>query len=544
MAAILLKTFNGLKPISEPVLLENADAQRADNVMLNTGALRPLKTSTVLRSLFKVEPKTIYRFDPENNQPPESYWLEFDKDTDVMRSPIAQDQWNRLYWTDGDLQPKYAPAEMVIVAAADGSLPGHGYDLGVPEPSTAPTVTDFTEPTEITTISRNYVLTYWKSATSKESTPCKPTTVRAVDGEPVTFSSLPTTNKGDSGITHKRLYRLVPDPTPATTKTYRRLAEIDILEPEYVDEATDAEAALLPALTIGVDTPFPPLYPPVITAVPISTDEGTTTPILRHYVYVVAHLVHGGVTYNKSAPSPMMSIMADESQTVTISGLVNTAAEGTMFNVYRMNAGEQSYRLVEQIPVTQTSLTDNMKTRQLGESLGSWDGPDDTSPPIASVSVNSSTVGSKLKRMYMVTFIDVSNKESPKSPDSELVEVHRRRHIGVSVSLGTDPVRGHQEASVPAGHHGIERDHRYQRCQLEVRRREHGERDLRNRRCQDRRPSRRWLSGCVAGAAAISGQHRYRHRQGPALCGPGEPHYVYTYVTAYDEEGPPSPDRR
>ena len=122
MAAIVVKAFNGLKPIVDPVLLSNEDSQVAQNVLLTSGAMRPMNAVTQMKALIKIAPKTIYRFDPDNNQPESAFWLEFAKDTDLMRSPIAQDQWKRLYWTDAPNGPRYAPATLVLTVAADGSM--------------------------------------------------------------------------------------------------------------------------------------------------------------------------------------------------------------------------------------------------------------------------------------------------------------------------------------------------------------------------------------------------------------------------------------
>lgn len=134
MTVISVKAFNGLKPVVKPRLLSDADAQVAQNVRLVSGSLEPLRGTSTLKPTILGTPKTIFRYGSGATET--DYWLEFERDTDVMRSPIPNDQYDRLYWTDGVNPPRYAPNSMVL---ASQPYPGAFYQLGLPAPE-APSI--------------------------------------------------------------------------------------------------------------------------------------------------------------------------------------------------------------------------------------------------------------------------------------------------------------------------------------------------------------------------------------------------------------------
>ncbi|MDV7400528.1 hypothetical protein RZS08_54435, partial [Arthrospira platensis SPKY1] len=98
----------------------------ANNVKLTSGAIEPLKGPSALMSLTKTAPQTIFRYGDSANET--EYWLEFIKRTSVMRSPIVNNQYGMLYWSDGD-EVRYAPNSLII---SGSSYPGGSYILGVP----------------------------------------------------------------------------------------------------------------------------------------------------------------------------------------------------------------------------------------------------------------------------------------------------------------------------------------------------------------------------------------------------------------------------
>jgi hypothetical protein len=127
LPAIHIKAFSGLKPILSPLLLQQGDAQTAVNARLVSGALSPLAGTTTLKTATEGS-QTIFRYGNPSSE--DANWLQFSGDVDLIRSPIADDQYGRVYWTDGGT-PKYATSTI---------LPGGDFTLGVPAPETVPSV--------------------------------------------------------------------------------------------------------------------------------------------------------------------------------------------------------------------------------------------------------------------------------------------------------------------------------------------------------------------------------------------------------------------
>lgn len=132
MAAIVVKAFGGLKPLSSQFLFQTGDATVAENVRLVSGSIVPLKATTNLKALDSSAPQTVFRYGQSGSE--SEYWLEFPEDTDVVNSPIPNDVYGRIYWADGGTA-KYAPNTLIL---SSKPYPGGYYALGVPAPLSAP----------------------------------------------------------------------------------------------------------------------------------------------------------------------------------------------------------------------------------------------------------------------------------------------------------------------------------------------------------------------------------------------------------------------
>jgi hypothetical protein len=434
MTLLSVKAFNGLKPIVKPRLLGPGDAQVAQNARLISGSLEAMRASTTLKAAATGTPKTIFKYGDASSET--NYWLEFTNDTDVMRSPIPNDQWDRLYWTDGIGLPRYAPNSMIL---SSQPYPGASYQLGLPAPN-KPTIGSFSAVPVYTPVTREYVLTFYNPTSTKESAPSSVFTVQAVDGQKTAVSNLTTNNQGDAGITKKRLYRKV-------SGTYRRVTELDLSVTTYDDTATDASLASAATLSLAVGSaPAAPGRAPTVTT---STVTPTAAGISRSYIYTIKNVAVGmtggdGGQYTEyfaeSAASAVYTVTADTTQTVTISGMSNTLG-GSHFRVYRKDAGSSSYQFVAEVPVAQTSVADVIAATTLG-GVYSPDGAWNFSPSVAPTgSVNSSTAKSTVSRVYMATYLDASGNESTRSPVSSVI----------SAVDGQTSVTITQSETVPAG---------------------------------------------------------------------------------------------
>lgn len=245
MGSINIRLFDGLRPVQDATLLKDTEATVALNTRLLSGSVSPLKGSTTLKSLTKVAPQTIFRYG--NADAETDYWLEFLNDTDVMRSPVAADAFDRVYWTDGDT-PKYAPNSLALSGA---SFPGGFYNLGVPAPTTAPGIGSFTAGSGTTAEDRVYVVTY-VSAYGEEGPPSNASGVVTVDpSQPVGLVSLPTAPSGPYNITTKRIYR---SSATGTSAAFQFVAEIPVATATYTDAVSQANLGE----ALATDAWFPP----------------------------------------------------------------------------------------------------------------------------------------------------------------------------------------------------------------------------------------------------------------------------------------------
>lgn len=525
MTLISVKAFNGLKPVVKPRLLGDNDAQVAQNARLVSGSLEPMRGSTTLKSTTLPSPKTIFRYGTSAVE--SNYWLEFANDTDVMRSPIPNDQWDRLYWADGTGVPRYAPNSMILTGAP---YPGASYQLGLPAPNT-PTVSGFATVPVYTTVTREYVITLYNPTTGKESTPSTTFSVQAVDGQKVALTNLTTANNGDAGVTKKRLYRKL-------SGSFRRVAELDLATTTYDDTTTDAtlaSAAVVSSTAASIKTPT---AAPTLSAAAITTTAASA----RSYVYTVKdfQIITGTGEnaqtdyYAESAPSTAATISVDNTQSVSVGNLSNGLG-GTHFRIYRLDAGTSQYRFVAEIPVTQTSFVDAIASTVLGIPLA-FDGPTANRPATApSLSATASSANnSTMQRVYAVTFVDASGNESARGPYSS----------AVTVLDGVTTVTVSHNETAPAG---VTKKRFYRQ----------------NASATVSESSWRLVSEVSASATSITdaasqaslGAGLAASLQGlpptptgtpttnatiPAKQTPETRTYVLTYVSAYGEEGPPS----
>lgn len=106
-------------------------------------------------------------------------------------------------------------------------------------------------------------------------------------------------------------------------------------------------------------------------------------PVSRSYVYTITNVSYTVGVFEasataharESAPTAVSSIAAGASQTVTVSGLSTplsggaTVTSGSTFRVYRKDAGAAGYRLVAEVPISQSSVSDPIGTTVLGQTL-------------------------------------------------------------------------------------------------------------------------------------------------------------------------------
>lgn len=121
---LVVPTFKGLVNAVSPRLIAESQSQVASNCRVRNGNLRPLKSNIAEGSpTLATNAKTIFLYG-------DTHWFSWDSDVSVVNSPIAQDGYQRVYFT-GDGEPKYTNS---AIATGAGVLPFADYQLGVDNP--------------------------------------------------------------------------------------------------------------------------------------------------------------------------------------------------------------------------------------------------------------------------------------------------------------------------------------------------------------------------------------------------------------------------
>ena len=194
-------------PIMDPTLLPDNQAVLAQNTWLYSGALIGMPTPQGLHTCGRPDIAKVYRIPLSYNQPgfsPGDHWLEFESsDTDVVRSPVFGETWDRYYSAAAHRAPLYNTRDRIF---ADEPA----FLLGVPPPPTAPVVNAEDGTTDLM-VSRAYVYT-WVSEYKEEGPPSPPTLVNADSGDTwkiIAFEP-PAVDQGTRrNLTHLRIYRTV-----------------------------------------------------------------------------------------------------------------------------------------------------------------------------------------------------------------------------------------------------------------------------------------------------------------------------------------------
>jgi hypothetical protein len=205
MPLIRLPAFGGMIPAIDKHLLPDTAASYSENGWLYSGALSGLPEPFLLHT---TAPGTqaVFRIPGNTDDPaylPDSLWMEFeDPNTDVIKAPVANDQFNRYYWTSGSTPPRYNTRDRI----AAGQPP---FTLGIPQPNSL-TVTA-SGGTSGTQQARAYVHTL-VSAYGEEGPPSNPILLTGNnDGTwSVTIPAVPAAQMGTThNITRVRVYRTI-----------------------------------------------------------------------------------------------------------------------------------------------------------------------------------------------------------------------------------------------------------------------------------------------------------------------------------------------
>jgi hypothetical protein len=234
MTAVRLRTFGGMIPAVDRHLLPDTAAVYSENAYLYSGRLRGLPQPDFVRACTTGTSK-VYRI-PNNYTDADfvddSLWLEFPNfNTDVVRSPVVGDTYDRYYWAGAVGAPRYNTRARIANGDSE-------WLLGIPLPNAVSVSPASGVSTVI--VSRSYAVTF-VSAYGEEGPAQVSSAVNGKQDDTWTVT-LPTADADDIGgpnrnLTKMRIYRTVT--SASGQATYFFVAEVDITDTTYADTASD-----------------------------------------------------------------------------------------------------------------------------------------------------------------------------------------------------------------------------------------------------------------------------------------------------------------
>lgn len=233
MVASKLISFGGQIPIQDDRLLPEQQAALAQNTWLTAGSLEGFRT---FQKLVQGPVGTAKAFRIPNGEPDAdhledaTWWFFSDPDTDVIRSPVAGDAFDRYYRTSPSAGPWYNTKARLASGAPD-------YVLGIPPPAVAPGVS--VAGGSGVTEARAYVYTR-VSAYGEEGPPSPPTSVTGFTNGTwnLTFTAPTGADTTNRNLTTTRIYRTVTTSTGGVQ--YFWVADVPIATLSYADTRDSA----------------------------------------------------------------------------------------------------------------------------------------------------------------------------------------------------------------------------------------------------------------------------------------------------------------
>lgn len=236
MTAIFLESFAGERPKLAPRHLPNESAQIASGCHFYHGNLSALKAPLLHDDTVPSDTKTLFRY---LNQ----HWLSWDSDVNAVNSPVANDPWQRVYFT-GDGYPKVT--NNTVFSGAN--MPAVSFRLGVQAPEVAiiGVVTEGdTEVIDANDDETRYYAQTFVTEQGEEGPPGEASEKIEIqspeheDTQVALALSPPEVNQ--SNITHRRIYRTV---TSDDVADYLLVAEVPIADSVFIDNLLGSELSV------------------------------------------------------------------------------------------------------------------------------------------------------------------------------------------------------------------------------------------------------------------------------------------------------------
>ena len=343
MAFIKLNTFGGIAPKVSPRLIADQLATVATDVNLESGRIVPVKQNSDHLTLSNSSRQSVFKYtdNPER-------WLQFDEDVDVVRSPLPGDVNDTVYFS-GQSFPKMGRSAQIVGGSV---FPNASFRLGIPAPTTAPTVAPVAEE------QFDGVITFVnESSTITVTTKTSGTAAAhgAAVGEFVVLAGYSASN----GVTADNI-----------NGTYKI---------KTVPSVSTLTVELSAAATSSGDSPS------VVNGASFGANSDAELDYDTSYVYTFVS------AFGEEGPPSAAStvITTDDNMTVAISGLETSSSKSntnlTKKRIYRSNTGSNTtqFQFVGEVTLATATFTDSSKNNELAEVIPStdWIAPpdDDTS---------------------------------------------------------------------------------------------------------------------------------------------------------------------
>ena len=258
MVAWEIKGMGGVIPRQDDRLIGDNMAVEAANCDLTGGQLVGLPQAELQIDLSGQLPvvERAYRFPPDDTGA--TVWLPLpSRYSSVVRSPLANDDTNRVYWTNpGDPVPWFNTRDRIKAGQP-------AYNLGIVQPTTAPSITDVTGgDTTVPAIDRAYVYTFTNSF-GEETSPSPASAIATGPPDATwTVTGFPTAAPANPAgvnyapITKYRIYRTITGQTTGAQFYFVAEAALPNGNPTYVDTQPDSTAVYNEVLeTVGWGNP-------------------------------------------------------------------------------------------------------------------------------------------------------------------------------------------------------------------------------------------------------------------------------------------------
>lgn len=237
MVALKISAFGGMIPAQDDRLLPENNAAVSENAYLDSGALQGLRQPRELHTMVNAGYKYAFRIpqiSPDKNHIFSSDWWEFpDPDTNVLRSQVANDTFERFYFMTPAQPPGYNTKARILAS-------NPSFVLGIPAPGTAPalSVVGGSGTTEARSYVRTYVSTY-----GEEGPPSAPILVTGfINGSwNLTWAAATVPETSDRSLAKTRIYRTVTNASGGAT--YFLVTEVTIATLAYNDTLSNTVVA-------------------------------------------------------------------------------------------------------------------------------------------------------------------------------------------------------------------------------------------------------------------------------------------------------------